>query len=133
MEVDDQDSDGPRASLRLKMYRAARENSPDLLRKIINDIRAGIARTRRVPSLQQLARNKIRREMAGCKKLSRDMVARWLKPDFNIVCVCPFGLLDYGSATLRCKILIPSFPWIAPGWRAWGRNPSKGRDQNFAA
>ena len=78
MEVDDQDGDGPRASLRLKMYRAARENSPDLLRKIINDMRAGIARTRRVPPLQQLARNKIRTVMAGCRKLSRDMVARWL-------------------------------------------------------
>ena len=25
--------------------------------------------------------------------------------------------------------LIPSFPWIAPGRRAWGRNPRKGRDQ----
>ena len=25
--------------------------------------------------------------------------------------------------------LIPSFPWIAPGWRAWGRNPRKGRNQ----
>ena len=24
--------------------------------------------------------------------------------DFKIVCVWPFGLLDYGSATLRCKI-----------------------------
>ena len=24
---------------------------------------------------------------------------------------------------------IPSFPWIAPGKRAWGRNPRKGRDQ----
>ena len=24
--------------------------------------------------------------------------------------------------------LIPSFPWIAPGWRAWRRNPRKGRD-----
>ena len=23
---------------------------------------------------------------------------------FRIVCVLPFGLLDYGSATLRCKI-----------------------------
>ena len=23
---------------------------------------------------------------------------------FRIVCVWPFGLLDYGSATLRCKI-----------------------------
>ena len=27
--------------------------------------------------------------------------------------------------------LIPSFPWIAPGWRAWGRNPRKGRDQTL--
>ena len=26
--------------------------------------------------------------------------------------------------------LIPSFAWIAPGWRAWGRNPRKG--SNFA-
>ena len=25
--------------------------------------------------------------------------------------------------------LIPSFPWIATGWRAWGRNPRRGRDQ----
>ena len=33
---------------------------------------------------------------------------------FYIVCVWPFQLLDYGSATLRCKNLIPSFPWIAP-------------------
>ena len=32
------------------------------------------------------------------------MVARRLKPDFHIVYVWPFGLLDYGSATLRCKI-----------------------------
>ena len=29
----------------------------------------------------------------------------------------------------RWENLIPSFPWIAPGWRAWGRNPRKGRDQ----
>ena len=32
----------------------------------------------------------------------------WLPDDysqiFRIVCVWPFGLLDYGSATLRCKI-----------------------------
>ena len=31
-------------------------------------------------------------------------VARWLLSDFKIVCVWPFGLMDYGSATLRCKI-----------------------------
>ena len=29
----------------------------------------------------------------------------------------------------RWQNLIPSFPWIAPGWRALGRNPRKGRDQ----
>merc|ERR1711950_65734 len=29
----------------------------------------------------------------------------------------------------RWQNLIPSFPWIAPWWRAWGRNPRKGRDQ----
>ena len=29
----------------------------------------------------------------------------------------------------RLQNLIPSFPWIAPGWREWGRNPRKGRDQ----
>ena len=27
----------------------------------------------------------------------------------------------------RWQNLIPSFPWIAPGWRAW--RPRKGRDQ----
>ena len=31
-------------------------------------------------------------------------VARWLWPDFKIVCVWPFRLLDYGSTTLCCKI-----------------------------
>ena len=29
----------------------------------------------------------------------------------------------------RWQNLIPSFPWIVPGWSAWGRNPRKGRDQ----
>ena len=29
----------------------------------------------------------------------RDIVARWLQPDFKIVCVWPFGLLDYGAPT----------------------------------
>ena len=33
------------------------------------------------------------------------------------------------SKVARWQNLIPSFPWIAPGWRAWGRNPRKGRDQ----
>ena len=29
----------------------------------------------------------------------------------------------------RWQNLIPSFPCIVLGWRAWGRNPRKGRDQ----
>ena len=29
----------------------------------------------------------------------------------------------------RWQNLIPSFPWIEPGWRAGGRNPRKGRDK----
>ena len=47
--------------------------------------------------------------------------------------------LDRTCLTLRASGLwlryatlqnfIPSFPWIAPGWRAWGRNPRKGRHQ----
>ena len=35
------------------------------------------------------------------------------------------------SCVARWQNLIPSFPWIAPGWRAWGHNPRKGRDQNL--
>ena len=38
------------------------------------------------------------------------------------------ALCDIGKVA-RWQNLIPSFPWIAPGWRAWGRNPRKGRDQ----
>ena len=34
-----------------------------------------------------------------------------------------------GYRVARWQNLIPSFPWIAPGWRAWGRNLRKGRDQ----
>ena len=49
MDVD-QDDDGPpvaaagegRVSLELKMYRASREGSPDLLQRLINEKRAGI-------------------------------------------------------------------------------------------
>ena len=33
------------------------------------------------------------------------------------------------SMVSRWQNLIPSFPWIVPGWTAWGRNPRKGRDQ----
>ena len=49
MEVD-QDNEGPpaaaegggRVSLELKMYRASREGSPDLLQRLIDEKRAGI-------------------------------------------------------------------------------------------
>ena len=34
-----------------------------------------------------------------------------------------------GGKVARWQNLIPSFPRIAPGWRAWGRNIRKGRDQ----
>ena len=37
------------------------------------------------------------------------------------------------SSVARWQNLIPSFPWIAPGWRAWGRNPRKGRIQFCSA
>ena len=33
------------------------------------------------------------------------------------------------SKVARWQNWIPSCPWIAPGWRAWGHNPRKGRDQ----
>ena len=30
-------------------------------------------------------------------------------------------LWQIGGTVARWQNLIPSFPWIAPGWRAWGR------------
>ena len=33
----------------------------------------------------------------------------------------------------RWQNLIPSYPWIVPGWRAWGHNQRKGRDQRSVA
>ena len=45
----------------------------------------------------------------------------------------PFGATEVFPrlkvSVARWQNLIPSFPWIAPGWRAWGGNPRKGRDQ----
>ena len=38
-------------------------------------------------------------------------------------------ILIVGHRVARWQNLIPSFPWIAPGWRARGRNPRKVRDQ----
>ena len=41
---------------------------------------------------------------AGSHFVPDNKVATWRLPDFKIVFVWPFGLLDYGIATLRCKI-----------------------------
>ena len=49
------------------------------------------------------------------------------QPDDNLVNLRGIKILKIRVA--RWQNLIPSFPWIAPGWRAWGRNPRKGRDQ----
>ena len=46
----------------------------------------------------------------------------------------PLSASSVLARVARWQNLIPSFPWIAPGWRAWGRNPRKGRKgSNFAA
>ena len=31
--------------------------------------------------------------------------------------------VQVSCSVARWQNLIPSFPWIAPGWRAWGCNP----------
>ena len=50
------------------------------------------------------------------------MVARWLKPNFFIVGVWPFGHEGLWLRYATLQNLLPSFPWIAPGWRAGGRD-----------
>ena len=35
-------------------------------------------------------------------------------------CVNPTSGLPLAAKVARWQNLIPSFPWIAPGWRAWG-------------
>ena len=55
---------------------------------------------------------------------------RLTRPDEILVAVVVFSdQRDPTTRVARWQNLIPSFPWIAPGWRAWGRNPRKGRDQ----
>ena len=41
----------------------------------------------------------------------------------------PAAVVGPGHKVARWQNLIPSFPWIAPGMRGWGRNPRKVRDQ----
>ena len=39
-------------------------------------------------------------------------------------------ILEVGPIKVaRWQNLIPSCPWIVSGWRVWGRNPRRGRDQ----
>ena len=56
----------------------------------------------------------------------------WLPDGFNgilVVCVWPFGLLDYGTAMLCCKIWSLPFLGLHPPCPPRWRNPRKGRDQ----
>ena len=48
--------------------------------------------------------------------LPRDGVFRERRPPGQQ----PGGLREQGAKVARWQNLIPSFPWIAPGWRAWG-------------
>ena len=41
----------------------------------------------------------------------------------------PVSVAASTGKVARWQNLIPSFPWIVPGWRVWGCNPRKGRDQ----
>ena len=45
------------------------------------------------------------------------MVAKWLQPNFKIVCVWLLGLEGLWLRYAALQNLIPSFPWIAPCWR----------------
>ena len=44
---------------------------------------------------------------------------------------CPSGFWKMAPVCTTLQNLIPSFPWTAPGWRAWVRYPRLGRDQIF--
>ena len=46
----------------------------------------------------------------------------------TVTIVAEAGFEQLEDKGARWQNLIPSFPWIATGWRAWGRNPRKGRD-----
>ena len=44
----------------------------------------------------------------------------WLSNSRNEDCLPPFLSLSLHPMVARWQNLIPSFPWIVPGWRAWG-------------
>ena len=51
----------------------------------------------------------------------------WLPDGYRqIVCVWPFGLEGLWLRCATLQNLIPSFPWITPGWRGVG---AQGKDQ----
>ena len=46
---------------------------------------------------------------------------------FNLITVINgYTIVEHGCQMAKFD---PFLTWIAPGWRAWGRNPRKGRDQ----
>ena len=59
--------------------------------------------------------------------LTSDTSSAQIPPTLATVLQLPMAVFLIKVA--RWQNWIPSFPWIAPGWRAWGRNPRKGRDQ----
>ena len=79
---------------------------PQMMSKIASLEARGEEQTRKKEELLGEL-NKSQRKISELELREKDLQA-WL-PDgysriFRIVCVWPFGLLDYGSATLRCKI-----------------------------
>ena len=69
-----------------------------------------------LPLQENELRSLIGRELRRLRRRCRRRAAlrrRFVEPPFKVA---------------RWQNLIPSFPWIVPGWRAWGRNPRKGRD-----
>ena len=45
-------------------------------------------------------------------------VSRWLEPNFQILCIWPFGLAGLRLRYYTLQNLIPSFSWITLGRRA---------------
>ena len=64
----------------------------------------------RLAVFDHLGHNRVQGDGAAVPRLDKDPEA---EPDAKVA---------------RWQNWIPSSPWIAPGWRAWGRNPRKGRD-----
>ena len=74
--------------------------------------------------------------MEDCEKIAGAKVEKY---DADAIAADPSAFKTQFTDLLKASVarwqnLIPSFPWIAPGWRAWGRNPRKERKgSHFAA